>query len=160
MMCRYESRALSASDMGNKSFRFRISALIWSRRALDAPLVERYIVARCCGEVSKFLQKRDGELRAECLFVASAEVPRLRDVSRDRLWKSSGVLLDFHLSCFFQSKVWKPSPFPLPSAFSPPQRPARMLAVCWMSVPPLGVQVNRRLQSPSLAEKSGTRKSG
>ena len=44
MMCRYESRALSASDIGNKSFRFRISALIWSRRALDAPLVERYMV--------------------------------------------------------------------------------------------------------------------
>lgn len=44
MMCRYESRALSASVIGNKSFRFRISALIWSRRALDAPLVERYMV--------------------------------------------------------------------------------------------------------------------
>lgn len=50
MMCRYDSRALSASLMGNKSFRFRISALIWSRRALDAPLVERYIVPCCCGQ--------------------------------------------------------------------------------------------------------------
>lgn len=63
-MWRYESLALSASDMGNKSFRFRISALIWSRRALDAPLVERYIVAGCCGELVKILQVRVGELQA------------------------------------------------------------------------------------------------
>lgn len=64
MMCRYESRALSPSVMGKRSFRFRISALIWSRRALDAPLVERYIVP-CCGwepvgreRGKKFLRRR------------------------------------------------------------------------------------------------------
>lgn len=62
MMCRYESRALSASDIGNKSFRFLISALIWSRRALDAPLVERYMVSVGVGRLSEFFPVRVEEL--------------------------------------------------------------------------------------------------
>lgn len=78
MMCRYESRALSASDMGNKSFRFRISALIWSRRALDAPLVERYIVAGCCGELSKIPPDVSWRVVSGVLFNA---VPRLKSGS-------------------------------------------------------------------------------
>ena len=167
-MCRYESRALSASVMGNKSFRFRISALIWSRRALDAPLVERYIVAGCCcccccGELSR------NSSRCELERVASGELfkPRLESLSPEMCYetgcqrveeKKKLRLLDFHLiSVFSQRKVSKPSPVScLPSALAPPQRPARMLGVC----PPARSAGESGGCGRRLALKSGTRKSG
>lgn len=42
---------MSASEMGNKSFRFLISAFIWSLRAFDAPLVDRYIAFLVMGKL-------------------------------------------------------------------------------------------------------------
>lgn len=118
MMCRYDSRALSASLMGNKSFRFRISALIWSRRALDAPLVERYIVPCCCGETgSEETRKKNSSGGESCESCALRSAARWNEVRllclRERqvveVGKLSGALLDFHISRL-GGFVFSPSP--------------------------------------------------
>lgn len=151
MMCRYESRALSASLMGNKSFRFRISALIWSRRALDAPLVERYIVPCCCGEThseetrgrKKNSSVGERELSELCCSERRSLEPSggFSVSARDRWWRwesCSGALLDFHISRLGGLVFSPPSPLRkekkgsrkpsvlCPLVLSPPQRPARV----------------------------------
>lgn len=124
MMCRYESRALSASVIGNKSFRFRISALIWSRRALDAPLVERYMVVG-----SSAVNYRSSELESSERSAAEGLGCGLclSDVFGDSLEeKLCGPVIGHRSYQWFQNR-------PL-SDVAPPQRPAlmagRLLDLC------------------------------
>lgn len=145
MICRYESRALSASEIGSKSFRFRISALIWSLRAFDAPFVDRYIVACYSG----WLNSLDLKVKLNgILTVASMRSESLSPKMRCQRKASSNnlvvLLLEFHLS-LFQGKA---SDLLLSVIFSssvPPQRPVRLLASRWMAFHRFRVWLIRRL---------------
>lgn len=140
MMCRYESRALSASDIGNKSFRFRISALIWSRRALDAPLVERYMVIGRRRRTVGVLASQSGGVVSGVRLKASAAVSASRMCSEAGERRSSAVLL---LDCHISSLSCPESGFQPFSCLVQLRHSVQLcwLLACWIC----GAQVIRRL---------------
>lgn len=133
--------------MGNKSFRFLISVFIWSLRAFDAPLVDRYIVVTNTEDSFWASESVDyGASWENCEAPSQKSLDAFTCVSSQHMSRVRLLL--------------SPASPKFPPAV-PPQRLAQVAdrrlygSFLWV-----GDWDSRLLLKPSLAQISGVRKSG